>query len=199
MKSFVSAGLQEAMKPAPSTECNSCSQGVVNSGQETVEVSKPEKEGTVATPPTEEKKEAVVVMQGPLGSVITEALNKTLNKRAMMGTVNIPGTTSALEDLNAVQANGQIVTPEQFASVSKAVGIVPQAGSETTVINALLDCASRVDDIEFLAVKVVDPNPSTDRISEKSVTVIHGADGTKGQRIAIESIQVIVKYKDAPQ
>lgn len=140
-------------------------------------------------------------MQGPLGSAITEALNKSLSKKAM-APVQIPGT-AATESFahNFVQANGQINDAPTFMSrISKAVGLVPATGNEPTVINTLLDCASKVDDVEFIMVGKVESEPSTSQVPQKSIMHLVNVDGVPAnEEIAIESVQVVVTYTKRPK
>lgn len=138
-------------------------------------------------------------MQGPLGSVITEALNKSMSKKAMASPVQVPGNESFA--VNYVQANGQINDAPTFISkISKAVGLVPATDSAPTVINTLLDCASKVDDIEFIMVGHVESEPSSAHVPQKSVMHLVNVDGVPAnEEVAIESVQVVVTYSKRPK
>ena len=199
MKSFMSAALQDTEAPKGSnpkgaTECNSCNGGAVTTtGQESTEAAT----AAPAVPKQEELTEKnAVVMQGPLGTAITEALNKSLSKKALIAPVQ-----AATESfINNVQANGQVkdtpTDPAGVARISKAVGLVPTTDDAPTTINTLLDCAAKVDDIEFIMVNKVESDPSPATVPQKSILQIYGADGIPAnESIAIESVQVVVTYK----
>lgn len=195
MKSFMSAALQDTAAPKGATECNSCNGGAVTTtGQESTEAAT----AAPAAPKQEEQltEKNAVVMQGPLGTAITEALNKSLSKKALVAPVQ-----AATESfVNNVQANGMVkdtpTDPSGVSRISKAVGLVPATDDAPTTINTLLDCAAKVDDIEFIMVNKVESDPSADRVPQKSILQVYGADGTPAnESIAIESVQVIVTYK----
>lgn len=184
MKSFMSAALNETKSIEEATECSDCNNtAVTTTGQESTEVT------------TEQPNEnATVVMQGPLGTAISEALNKSLSKQ------NIGASVAATENysvLNHVQANGQIKDVPAFVSrISKSVGLVPLTDEAPTAINTLLDCAAKVDDIEFIMVGKIESDPSNPTVPQKSVLhSVGGGDGEYSPRIAIESVQVVVHYK----
>lgn len=199
MKSFMSAALQETKTPETkngATECNSCDGGVVRTtGQEST-VAAP---GTpeAAKTPVPQGANAVVVMQGPLGTAITEALNKSLSKKVMTASVQVPAAATESLSTEYVQANGQINNVPVFLSkISKAVGLVPATDDKSTAVNTLLDCASKVDDIEFIMVGKIEEDPSAPQVPQKSILHIVNVDGTPTSgKIAIESIQVIVNYR----
>lgn len=204
MKSFMSSALQETKPTNGATECNTCNGGAVRTaGQESAEPASASKEeaGTKPAPTKEQKENAVVVMQGPLGSVITEALNKSLSKKANQAPVQVPSSANESIVESFVQANGQINQPKEFISrVSKSVGLVPRTDNKPTVVNTMLDAASKVDDVEFLVVEKVDADPYSPQVSQKSIIQILGADGVPGnEEIAIESVQVVVTYSKRPK
>lgn len=194
MKTFMSAALQETEpkqnKPVKgATECNSCNGGAVHTaGQESVEAAAPEAEKAPGP---------VVVMQGPLGTAITEALNKSLAKKTLQSPVQVPGIGTESFAINHVQANGQIADVGGFVSkITKSVGLVPATDSEPTTINTLIDCASKVDDIEFIMVNTVESAPSDSQVPQKSHINLFGPGVTPGmEEIAIESVHVVVKYR----
>lgn len=202
MKSFMSATLQDTATPNGATECNTCNGGAVRTaGQESVEAAPvaPAKEPTAAPAQAqasaEKPENAVVVMQGPLGAAITEALNKSLSKKALVSPVQVPAVESLA--LNHVQANGQIQDVPTFLSkISKSVGLVPATDNEPTAINTLLDCASKVDDLEFIMVEKVEENPSASHVPQKRIVQLVGSNGGNYvDQVAIESIQVVVNYR----
>ena len=198
MKTFMSAALQETEKPqakAPNgaTECNSCNNGPVRTaGQESVDAPPPKDAA-----PAAKNENAVVVMQGPLGVAITEALNKSLSKKALEAPVQVPGIGLEAHANNYVQANGQITDPRALINkISKSVGLVPATDEEPTTINTLIDCASKVDDIEFIMVEQITPNPSVQQIPQKSYLHAVNMDGVPAnEQYAVESVQVIVNYR----
>lgn len=204
MKSFMSSALQETKPTNGATECNTCNGGAVRTaGQESAQPAA-QKEAAAekqAAPTQEQKENAVVVMQGPLGSVITEALNKSLSKKTSQAAIQVP--TSANESIveSFVQANGQINQPKEFISrVSKSVGLVPRTDNKPTVVNTMLDAASKVDDIEFLVVEKVDADANSPQVPQKSIIQILGEDGNPAnEEIAIESVQVVVTYSKRPK
>lgn len=208
MKSFMSVTHNQTAPVKDASECNSCNGGVVRTtGQESntpavsTTTSSKDTTSTNVQPTEDQAKKAVVVMQGPLGTAITEALNKSLSKSNNGSPVQVPQVANeALGNesfaLNHVQANGQINNPKLFISkISKAVGLVPVISDEATTINTLIDCASKVDDIEFLMVNKVEPAASQPIVPQKSIIQALPIEGqTALEEIAIESIQVVVTY-----
>ncbi len=202
MKSFMSAALQNAeptktIKQRPGTECSGCGdKAVTTTGQESVDQTQQPNEQKPAEDP-KAKENAVVVMQGPLGSAITEALNKTLSKKNLAQPIQIPGVGAESLTTEYVQANGQINNPQQlFSRISKAVGLVPATDDKPTAINTMLDAASKVDDIDFVMVETVETDPSAPVVPQKSHLHIVGVSGQPGmEEIAIESVQMVVKYR----
>jgi Ni,Fe-hydrogenase I small subunit len=200
MKSFMSAALQDSqpttsIKPAAGTECSGCNEKAVTStGQESAEAKPVEKQ---PVPDTQPKENAVVVMQGPLGTAITEALNKSLAKKSLAAPIQVPNVGTESLTTEYVQANGQINNPSQlFSRISKAVGLVPCVDEKPTAINTMLDAASKVDDIEFLMVEKVESDPSASQVPQKSHMHIVGIDGKPAlEEIAIESVQMVVTYR----
>lgn len=192
----MSAALNETVPPskpaAASTECNSCNGGAVRTtGQESTDT-------PAAVVPTPEANQPVVVMQGPLGVAITEALNITQSKKNLGSPVQVPSVGNESFPINHIQANGQIADVNGFVSrITKSVGLVPAIDNEPTTINTLIDCASKVDDIEFIMVNTVESEPSQARVPQKSYAEIMapGAGNPALEEIAIESVQVVVKYR----
>ena len=190
----MSAALQDTAAPQGATECNSCNGGAVTTtGQESTQAAAPAE----APKPEEQLTEKnAVVMQGPLGTAITEALNKSLSKKAL--TAPVQAATESF--VNNVQANGMVkdtpTDPSGVSRISKSVGLVPATDEAPTTINTLLDCASKVDDIEFIMVNKVESDPSPATVPQKSILQVYGADGAPAnESIAIESVQVVVTYK----
>jgi hypothetical protein len=200
MKSFMSATLQNTA-PSGSAERNQNDSGAVpTAGKESADAAAQLK--NAATTDVAAKPEgAVVVMQGPLGSAITEALNKSLSKKAAVSAVQVPTAATESYSSEYVQANGQIRDSSTFISkISKAVGLVPATDNESTAINTLLDCASKVDDIDFIMVGKVDSDPSTPFMPQKSIIHAVNSDGCPAmEEIAIESVQVVVTYHRRPK
>lgn len=202
MQSFISAASQkDSQKVAkPATECGgNCGSGAVKStGQESIEKTGTDKEQAgKATEPAASKPEQVVVMQGPLGTAITEALKKSLSKNALMGNVQVPSVAMESNALEFVQANGQINnTPGFVTKLSRAVGMVPMVDNTPTAVNTLLDCASKVDDIEFILVNSMGTSPSEAIVPQKSlVQPIGGTDNPAMESLVIDSVQVVVTYR----
>jgi hypothetical protein len=193
MNSFMSAAMQDTVPNGTTAR---------PTGQDSAQPTAPKEEAAAKPAPSPEQKEnAVVVMQGPLGSVITEALNKSLSKKATQGAVQIPSTGNESFALNYVQANGQINDAPQFLNrISKAVGLVPKAGDEPTTINTFLDAASKVDDIEFIIVGKVEEDPNPSQVPQKSIVHQVNVDGVPAtEELAIESVQVVVTYTKRPK
>lgn len=190
MKSFMSAALQDTAAPNGSTPSVPN-----NSAAVPANVPVPSEPAIQEVPKTGEN--AVVVMQGPLGSVITEALNKSLSKAVLASPVQVPAAATESLTTQFVQANGQINNAPEFLNrISKSVGLVPATDEAPTAINTLLDCASKVDDIEFIMVGKVDSDPNPSQVPQKSILHIVNVDGTpRGEQIAIESVQVVVNYR----
>lgn len=192
----MSAALQESSKVNGATECNTCSGGAVRAaGQESVEPS-----GTTEKTeqqPVTENKDQVVVMQGPLGTAITEALQKSLSKKALQSSVQVPGVAMEDHASDYIQANGQINNSSGFITrISKAVGLVPATDETPTAVNTLLDCASKVEDIEFILVNKIESSPSESSVPQKSMIHEISLPGRPGlESLAIESVQVVVTYR----
>jgi hypothetical protein len=205
MKTFLSATLQDTVAPGKGTECNSCDGGAVKTtGQESNQpaaTAPDNKPAQPTAPAAEPQKEKVVVMQGPLGLAITEALNKSLAKSTVQSPVQLPGVPGNESfALNHVQANGQINNPDVFiAKINKSVGLVPRTDEKPTVINTLLDCASKVDDIEFVMVEKIENDPSAPQVPQKSVIYMLGENNTAMEAAVVESIQVVVTYRQLPK
>lgn len=172
----------------PGTECSDCSTTPVrSSGQESGEA-----------PATGEplKENQVVVMQGPLGTAITEALQKSLSKSAMAANVQVPGPAMEESSINYIQANGQINDPNGVITrVSKATGLVPAIDDRPTAINMLIDCASKVDDIEFIMVNKVDSSPSESRVPQKSLIYPTDTLNAANESLVVDKVQVVVTYR----
>jgi hypothetical protein len=199
MKSFMSAALQnteptKSIKPA--AECSDCGNTKATAtagGLESTEQQAP----ATDKPAAPQQESAVVVMQGPLGTAITEALNKSLSKKNLSEPVQVPGVATESLTTEYVQANGQINNPTQlFAKISKAVGLVPAVDEKPTAINTMLDAASKVDDIDFIMVEHVDDaNPSASVVPQKSTMQIMTPGQAACESIAIESVQMVVTYR----
>jgi hypothetical protein len=199
MKSFMSAALQNTAPSGDPDRNQNDSGAVAAAGKEAAPANQPQ--NAANTDVAAKPEGAVVVMQGPLGSAITEALNKSLSKKAAAGAVQVPTAATESYSSDYVQANGQIKDPLTFVSkISKAVGLVPATDNESTAINTLLDCASKVDDIDFIMVGKVDTDPSTPFMPQKNIIHVMNADGTAAmEEIAIESVQVVVTYSKRPK
>lgn len=172
---------------AKATECGDCSTTPVrSSGQESGEAP--------AGEPGPEKQ--VVVMQGPLGTAITEALQKSLSKSAMAANVQVPGPAMEESSVNYIQANGQINNPNELVSrISKATGLVPAIDDRPTAINTMIDCASKVDDIEFIMVNKIDSSPSESRVPQKSMIYPIDTMNSANESLVIDKVQVVVTYR----
>lgn len=203
MKSFMSAALQNTEVPKTATECNSCNTNVVKTtGQESNQPAPNEAPVETSKPaPSPEVQKAVVVMQGPLGAAITESLNKALSKKNNQSPVQIPsvGTESLIH--NHVQANGQIKDPKTFvAKINKSVGLLPSVTEDNTLINTFVDCASKVNDIEFVMVGKVEEDANSSQVPQKSMIYTTNSDGTPSlEEYAVESVQVVVTYSKRPR
>lgn len=205
MKSFMSAALNEpaptsSIKPSTGTECSSCNQGVTTTGgvESTDQASQPAAD---AAKPTGDKENAVVVMQGPLGTAITEALNKSLSKRSLAAPVQVPQIGNESITTQYVQANGQINNaPGMLARISKSVGLLPATDNEPTVVNTMIDAASKVEDIDFVVVESVDGDPSQSIMDQKRHIHVVGVDGNPAmETIAVESVQLVVRVRRLPK
>lgn len=191
MKSFMNASAPEATKVKPTvkaTECSDCSTTPVrSSGQESGEVPT-----STATAPEKQ----VVVMQGPLGTAITQALQLSESKEAKAANVQVPGPAMEESSMNYIQANGQINNPDEFITrISKATGLVPAIDDKPTAINTLIDCASKVDDIEFIMVNKVDSSPSESRVPQKSMIYPTDTLNPANESLVIDKVQVVVTYR----
>lgn len=197
MKSFMSALVQDTVVPKSATECGSCNTNVVKTtGQESNQPVATEPEQSSKPPVAPEVQKAVVVMQGPLGLAITESLNKALSKKNNQSPVQVPSVGAESFSFNHIQANGQIKDPQTFiAKVNKSVGLLPPVGEDTTMINTFVDCASKVNDVEFVMVGKVESDPSVAHMPQKSMIHVTNTDGTPSlEEYAVESVQVVVTY-----
>ena len=130
--------------------------------------------------------------KGPLGALVTEALNKTL-KKSIAG-MNV-GAESIIE--SNVQANGQIYRPDELmAKLSRSVGMVPATDNRATPVNTILDAVSRVNTVDFYVVQSVDAAVNQSVMSQKSIItapVIDGAIAIEGY--AIEGVDMVVRLR----
>lgn len=192
MRSFMSKALSGG------AECSDCSSAPLRSaGQEdsrpgepavsSTEVGDP-KNAAPSQPITTEK--TTVILKGPLGEVMTKALQMSYKKPNVA--IDRVGTESIT---TYVQANGMVYgnkgeSTTTVHSTREVVGVIPATSEEPTCLNALLEAARSVKDIEFI---FVGEEPTTSNSSSPSSRwcFVPGIDGNP----AIESVQVIVNYK----
>jgi hypothetical protein len=151
-----------------------------------VEVNDPQ---NVAEPAPIIEEKTTVVLKGPLGEVMTKALQMSYKKPSIV--TDIAGVESIT---SYVQANGMVHTDLEEAdtvhAVREVVGVIPATSVEATCLNALLEGARSVRDIEFIFVGSQMDGPSASSKSP-SAEFIPGIDGNP----AIESMHVVIKYK----
>lgn len=186
-------------------ECGSCGNGSTRAvAQESETPHVPEQEPQAPAAEVGNAEQKTVVMEGPLGSAMSAALDNVLAKD------NQQGLSIAVESLAGtfsrhVQANGMIHDEEGFmGAIRKSVGIVPRHGEEPTVINTMLDAMSRVRDMDFVFVN----NAMTDGNDKHTQTSTHvhvvGSDGTNVtpkydnaalEGYEVEQVQMIVRVR----
>lgn len=202
MKSFMSNRLKDAV------ECGSCggNSAVRSVGQESETPQAPAEAAPAAGPASEvgNAQEKVVVMSGPLGAAMTTALNDVYSRQVA------PGLQVAQESLGNVltqhvYANGMIQDKEAFmGQVRKAVGVIPNHGTQPTVINTMLDAVSRVQDIDFMFVHDAMTDTSAPiNESERTVHVV-GSDGMEVtpdldnaalEGYEVEAVRMVIKVR----
>lgn len=180
-------------KDQPAEECAGCGgpSGVREAGQEDISQNTGSGEED-KTPTQQEPKETVMAGKGPLGSLVTEALNKLMKKsNAGMNT----GNESIIE--NNVQANGQIYRPDELlAKMSRSVGMVPATDDRPTPVNTILDAVSRVDTVDFYVVQSVEPAVNQAAMSQKSILTAPVIDGDMAlEGYAVEGVEVVVRLR----
>ncbi len=209
MKSFLAARLS-----GQATECADCTGGAVRSaGQESVQGQPAQAEQEPAKEPVtqaEDEDKETAVIKGPLGYVITEAINKAFSK---------PKLAVGVESI-AVQANGQIQEGGSevlnLHRIKRVVGVVPATGEEPTVVNTMLAAARQVDQVEFMFVentthngsdaqpgsdlKLISLDPEEERRHEEARLASPEVSAPpvvapQGYEVAVESMQVVVNYR----
>ena len=206
MKSFMANNLKEAV------ECGTCggNSAVRSVGQESETLQQPAAAAPAAGPAAEvgNAQEKVVVMSGPLGAAMTTALNDVYSHQVA------PGLQVAQESLGNVltqhvYANGMIQDKEAFlGQVRKTVGVIPNYGTQPTVINTMLDAVSRVHDIDFMFVH--DAMTDTSGPINESDRTVHvvGADGMDVtpnldnaalEGYEVEAVRMVIKVRRKAQ
>lgn len=187
MRSFLSI----PDEPSAATECGACAKGKEATEDMMVVTKKDDdnQESSSSDDDIEVKEGQTVVMSGPLGAAVTEALNKTLAKK----TAGIGN-----ESLSHVQANGQIFKPDEFVSrMRKSVGVVPATDDAPTVVNTMLDAASKVDEVDFVLVQSAEPPIESSQMCQKSFlfapALARQEAGLEGY--AVEQVQLVVKVR----
>lgn len=206
MKSFMSDRLKEAVECGGSCGGNA---PVRSAGQESAVAQPPQAQEPAAQPekPASEvgnAQEKVIVMSGPLGAAMTTALNDVYS-RQLVSDLNVAQESLTTAVTQHVYANGMIQDQEEFLGhVRKSVGVIPNHGSQPTVINTMLDAISRVHDIDFMFVH----NAMTDTsapINESDSTVhVVGTDGMDVtpnlnnaalENYEVEAVRMVIKVR----
>lgn len=178
-----------AIKQAPkaATECSTCGGGETRTtGQES------------ATPPAAEEgeKKPTIVMSGPFGAAVTEALNKSRAKTtAGMNASATAATESLVEN---VSANGQFYKPDLVLSrISKSVGMIPKADDAPTPLNMMIDVASKVDTMDFVIVHSIEAPVAQSVMPQKSIIHYPAEESTTPglEGYAIEGVQMVVTLR----
>lgn len=173
-------------------ECSGCGgpSGVREAGQEDLSPAQSETKGEETSSSNDPTKETVMAGKGPLGALVTEALNKMLRKTD--AGVNI-GNETIIE--NNVQANGQIYRPDELlAKLSRSVGMVPATDNRPTPVNTILDAVSRVDAVDFYVVRSVEPAVNQAVMAQKSILTAPAIDGNASlEGYAVEGVEVVVR------
>lgn len=171
--------------PASAAECNSCSSGVKDAGEDILAV-------TPANAKEQESQgeEETVVLSGPLGMAVTEALNKKF-KKAVAG---IKPGTEALHPILAEYEPDRSGQSEQVSRMRKSVGMVPATDNSYNPVNVMLDAAAKVDEVDFVLVTSVEPPVASSQLATKSLLHAPGLrEGMEGY--AVESVQIVVKVR----
>lgn len=179
MRGFRSKGLsqlqiEEKNVVKAAAECDSCSGGAVRTaGQETEgspsavsEVPRAQVDPTQpadAGPTNDGGEKSSIVLKGPAGYLMTEALNRVYSfenspagiaGHAHVAVEDIANTTNHI-DLDNLYANGMMDDPSRgVVRMTKAVGVVPMAGETPTALNTIIDAMgkSQCPDVSFVMI-----------------------------------------------
>ncbi len=165
------------------------------------------------SPKEDPKMNDTYVMRGPAGHMITAALLRSRSFQnspaAIAGHAGVAveelagGASNAAVD--SVFANGMVDDPENgVVRLSRAVGVIPMPGETPTALNTMIDAMGRVEKgmVDFIMInnqKIDPPAPTPELVPEfTNAGVKADTDGLPVGDIAIESIEVIVRYKATP-
>ena len=206
---------KKADKPTPTTECQGCggsasSNVVAKAGMEEGQnISKLQGDAAEVTASKTEDAggTTTIATRGPLGLLITEALNKKLHRTQVHGEFQ-----TGLEDLDPaisgqVQANGQVLPEPTPQSVSIArtrimTGVLPPIDDANTVtcLNAAIQAMGAVRSVEYVFVhdSSLGKNPTQAEVelTGSKAVPMESAKPAEFVNAAIESVQIIVRLKD---
>lgn len=180
---------EEVAKPKSASECNSCSGGVKDAGENILTVT-PNKDDK---PTEQDQEQETVVLSGPLGMAVTEALNKKFKKTTA-------GIKSATEGIDPMRAEFAEYSPKRegesdtISRMRKSVGVVPATDNSYNPVNVMLDAAAKVDEVDFVLVTSVEAPVASSKLVSKSLLHCQGPhEGLEGY--AVESVQLVVKVR----
>lgn len=204
---------EEQRKPNGTTECADCggasSNIVAKAGmEEGKDMSKPQNGNVEAKVTADNQGTTTVAMRGPLGTMLTEALNKKYARTQVHG--DIVTGLEGLQDLDKtrVSANGQVLddpTPQSLHAARTRVmtGILPPIDDQNSVtcMNAILQAMGAVRSVDFIFVNdsPLGKNLTQAEGSNTPVKAIPFNSGNTPQvnAVAIESVEVIVRLKQS--
>ena len=176
----------EVKKSASASECNSCSSGVKDAGEDILTVTP----SSDTKPKEQDQEQETVVLSGPLGMAVTEALNKKFKKTV----AGINPANEAVDPMLAEYEPNREGENESISRMRKSVGVVPATDNSYNTVNVMLDAAAKVDEIDFVVVTSVAPPIASSKMVSKSVIHPKGAQHAL-EGYAVESVQLVVKVR----
>lgn len=218
MKSFLSTLINEgekaqaAKKPdvKPAGECDSCNGtnvvSVAGEGNpDANQVNALKGGGNEVQQTQDENGKTTIVMKGPLGEVMTQALDKSYARRPIPDNIDVGIETIFTESETQVSANGQVIETRPAAGAaaraSLLVGMMPAPTREVTCLNAAIQAMSAVKAVDFAFVDIsnLGKNPSVAPLTNSTTKVValdqNLLPGQIPDNVAIESVEIVVKYK----
>ena len=219
MQPFLSAMLKSGKTPEEDAkqnpaaqagqECNGCGGNATvaaKSGMEGTDISKLEgakAEGNAGSYIDNDGK-TTIIGKGPLGALMTGALNKQFQRQNVHVNVDIGTESLAGVDVARVNANGQVLasTDKQSQSVARSrmiTGVLPPIGDDenVTCLNAVLQALGMVRNVDFI---FVSDSPLGKELTQQTGTLSPVKaipfDNGKPGSIGIESVEIVVRYKE---
>lgn len=145
-----------------------------------------------------------VVLKGPLGEVITQAMDISYARRPIPDNIDVGIESLYTESETKVSANGQAIeTGSKSGTIARAsllVGMMPAPTREVTCLNAAIQAMSAVKAVDFAFVDVsnLGKNPSIAPLTNSDSKVIALSQnllpGEIPDNVAIESVELVVRY-----